>query len=114
MYSLFISNAMAQDTAAAAQPNAFFNMIPLVLVFIIFYVFVLLPQKKRTQQEMAYNKALEKGAEVYTKSGILGKIYGLTDKVVTLELEGGVKMKVLRSQIGGSSKQILEPKPEKK
>lgn len=114
MYGLLISNAIAQDAAPVAQPNPLFNMIPLVLVFIIFYVFVLLPQKKRTQQEQSYIKSLEKGEEVFTKSGILGKIAGLTDKIVTLELEGGVKMKVLRSQIGGSAKNLFETKPEKK
>lgn len=108
-----IATAFAQE-AAPAQPNPIMNMIPLVLVFIIFYVFVILPQKKRTQQEQTYIKSLQKGEEVFTKAGILGTISGLTDKIVTLELEGGVKMKVLRSQIGGSAKQLFEPAQDKK
>ena len=52
--------------------------------------------------------ALTKGDEVYTKSGILGKIYGLTEKVVTLEVSDNTKLKVVRSQIAGKSDTILK------
>ena len=114
MYGLLIANTWAQEVPPAQQ-HPIMNMVPLILVFIIFYVFVLLPSKKRGQQAEKYINSLQKGEEVYTKAGILGRIAGLTDKVVTLELEGGVRMKVLRSQIGGPSKQILfEPKKDTK
>ena len=45
--------------------------------------------------------ALSKGDEVYTKSGVLGTIVGLSDKVIILEISDGVKIKILRGQIGG-------------
>ena len=52
MYGLFFSNAMAQDTAAAAaQPNPIMSMLPLVLVFIIFYFLMSRPQQKKAQKD---------------------------------------------------------------
>ena len=102
-----IATAFAQD--AAAQPNPIMNLVPIALVIIIMYIFVFLPQKKRNQEVQSFLKSLEKGHEVYTNSGILGKVTGLTDKVVTLEIEGGNKIKVIRTSIAGSSKALFEP-----
>ena len=56
---------------------------------------------KRADEEREYLANLQKGTEVYTKSGIIGTITAMTDKVVTLEVESGTKLKVLRSQVGG-------------
>lgn len=111
MYSLLFSNAYAQ--AAPAQQNPIMSMLPLILVFVIFYFLMLRPQKKKMEQEKLYISGLQKGEEVYTKSGIIGKIYGITEKVVTLELEDGVKFKILKSHIGGSAKDIFATKPTK-
>ncbi len=108
MMFLLISNAFAQ--AAPAQQNPLMSMIPFVLVFVVMYFFMIRPQKKKMQEEQSFLSTLQHGAEVFTKSGILGKISGITEKVVTLELEGGTKMKVLKTHIGGSAKAVLETK----
>ena len=105
MLGLLIANAHAQ--AAAPTQNPLMSMLPLVAVFMVFYFLMIRPQKKKIDQVKKYNDALEKGEEIYTKAGIIGKIYGLTDKVITLELDGGLKMKILRSHIGGSTKELF-------
>jgi preprotein translocase subunit YajC len=111
MYGLFFSSAMAQDTAAAAaQPNPIMSMLPLVLVFIIFYFLMIRPQQKKAQKDREYISSIEKGVEVYTKAGIIGTITSLTDKVVTLEIEGGGKIKLLRSHIGGALSDVVGTK----
>ncbi len=112
MFSLLISNAYAEGAAAAApaQQNPIMSMIPLVLVFMVFYFLMLRPQKKKMEEERKYISALQKGEEVYTKSGIIGTVYGITDKVITLEVEEGHKLKVLKSHVAGSTKDIFEPK----
>ncbi|MBY0515856.1 MAG: preprotein translocase subunit YajC [Bacteriovoracaceae bacterium] len=106
MMNLFISNAYAQAAGAQAQ-NPLMSMVPFVLVFVVMYFFMIRPQKKKMQEEQNFLSKLAHGEEVFTKSGILGKISGITEKVVTLELEGGTKMKVLKTHIGGSSKAVL-------
>lgn len=110
MFDLLIASAHAQTGAAPAQP-AWVSFVPFVLIFLVMYFLMIRPQKKRMEEEQSFISKLSHGDEVYTKSGILGKVTGIADKVVTLELEGGTRMKVLKSHIGGSAAAIFsEPK----
>jgi preprotein translocase subunit YajC len=108
MFDFLISSAYAQTAAQPAQP-AWVSFAPFVLIFLVMYFLMIRPQKKRMEEEQAFINKLTHGDEVYTKSGILGKITGIADKVVTLELEGGGRMKVLKSHIGGSASAIFAP-----
>ncbi len=109
-----INSAVAQEAGAAAQAQSpLMSMVPLVLVFLVFYFLMLRPQKKKLEQEQEYLKALKVGDEVYTKAGILGKVQAVAPKVVTIEVENGGRLKILKSHIGGSAKEILENKAEK-
>ena len=101
------SVAHAQTAQGGAQANPFQSFLPLIIIFAIFYFLMIRPQKKRLDEEQKVLAALQKGDEVYTKSGVLGTITGLTEKVVTLEVSEGVKMKFLRSYIGGSTQKIF-------
>ncbi|MBP9674476.1 MAG: preprotein translocase subunit YajC [Bacteriovoracaceae bacterium] len=101
--------AFAQETAQVApKPNALMQFLPLLVIGVIFYFLMIRPQKKRFEKEKSYLSSLQKGDEVYTKSGMIGTIVGLNDQVATLEISEGVKMKILRNQIGGSAKSITE------
>ena len=98
--NFLFANAYAQDAAAgaAAQPNAMAQFAPFVIIFIIFYFLMIRPQKKKLQEEQTMLNSLAKGDEIFTKSGIIGKIHGLTEKIMTIEVEDGMKVKMLRSQ----------------
>lgn len=110
MFDFLISSAHAQAATPSAQ-SPFVSFIPFVLIFLVMYFLMIRPQKKRMQEEQSFLSKLTHGDEVYTKSGILGKVTGIADKVVTLELEGGTRMKVLKSHIGGPSAPLFaEPK----
>lgn len=102
------SAASATANAAANSPSPFASLVPFLLIFLIFYFLMIRPQKKKAQQEEAMLAALGKGDEVYTRSGIIGTISGLNDKIVTLEIADGVKIKVLRGQIGGRANKLFE------
>lgn len=104
------SNVFAQEAAAAPATNPFMQFLPLVLVFVIFYFLMIRPQKKKFEQEQALLEKLAKGDEVYTKSGIIGTIHGLTDTVVTLDVGNGTQVKFLKSQIAGLFKSLNEAK----
>ena len=105
---MFSSTAFAQTAAAAPAQSPLMQFLPLVVVFIIFYFLMIRPQKKKYDQEQALLKELAKGDEVYTKSGLIGTIYGMTDTVVTLEVAEGVRFKILKGQIAGLYKTLTE------
>ena len=107
MFDFIISTAQAQDAAGAPAQSPFVSFIPFVLIFVVMYFLMIRPQKKRMQEEQNFLNKLSHGDEVYTKSGILGKVTAIAEKAVTLEIEGGAKMKVLKSHIGGSAASIF-------
>lgn len=109
LIDLLIPTAHAQEAAQGA-PNPMIQFAPLLIVFGIFYFLMIRPQKKRMEEEKKMIDQLSKGDEVYTKSGIIGTISGLTEKIITLEVSEGVKMKVLRSQVGGPAQTLFEKK----
>lgn len=99
--------AYAQAAQGGAQQSPIASLLPIVLIFGIFYFLIIRPNKKRMDEEAKANAALAKGDEIYMKSGVLGTITGLTDKVVTIEVAEGVKLKFLRSQIGGKADKVF-------
>jgi len=118
MLDLFIpfASALADEATTAAAPaaqNPLTGFLPFIVIFFIFYFLMIRPQKKKFQEEQSMLKALTKGDEVYTKSGLLGIISGMTDRVVTLEVSDGVKIKVLREQVGGKAAKLFEEKNTK-
>jgi preprotein translocase subunit YajC len=99
--------AMAAPPAGSgAQPNALSSMLmPMLVVFAIFYFVALRPQRKRDVAHRKFLSELKKGDEVVTQSGLYGRIAGLTDNVVTLEVAQNIKIRVSKSTIAG-----LQPK----
>lgn len=99
---LLISNAWAQEGAAAPQGGSPFSTLILIGgMFAIFYFFLILPQKKNEKKRQEMINQLEKGDEVITQSGIFGKVTGIAEKVITLEISPNVRVKVARQTIAG-------------
>ena len=116
MMNLFFATAFADEVAAPAataaaqqQPSALMQFLPFILIFVIFYFLMIRPQKKKYEAEQKMNNALQKGDEIYTKSGLIGKISGLTDQVATIELnDNGNTVKILRGSIAGKTETIFK------
>jgi preprotein translocase subunit YajC len=89
----------AAPAAAAPGPSMAGMMMPFLLMFGVIWLMILRPQQKRMRDQQDTLKALQKGDEVLTASGILGTITGITEKVVTLEIADNVRVKMLKSQI---------------
>ncbi|MFO7761717.1 MAG: preprotein translocase subunit YajC [Thermodesulfobacteriota bacterium] len=87
----------AGEGAPAGNPLAGF--IPLILIFAVFYFLLIRPQQKKAKQHQEFLKSLQKGDEVVTGGGMYGKITGLTDTFVTLEIADNVRVKVARQYI---------------
>lgn len=91
--------AHAADGAAQGGLAPF---IPFVLIIVIFYFLLIRPQQKKAKEHQTFLANLQKGNAVVTSGGLHGKITGLTDTAVTLEIADNVRVKVARSHILGS------------
>jgi preprotein translocase subunit YajC len=93
-----ISTAYAQ-AAGAAPGNVWLQMLPLVLIFVVFYFLLIRPQTKKAKEHREMVAKLANGDEVVTAGGILGRIVDLSETFVTLEVANGVQIKVQRFQV---------------
>jgi preprotein translocase subunit YajC len=91
--------ATAAAPAAAGQPSTLGMLLPFVLMFGVFYFLMIRPQQKKMKDHESLVTSLQKGEEVITNSGIFGKIHGIADKFITLEVDNNVRIKVLKNQI---------------
>ena len=87
---LFISNAHAEGAAAASAGGGFLEFLPLVALLAVFYFLILRPQQKRTKEHKTMMDALQKGDEVVTAGGALGRVEKVGDEYVAVELATGI------------------------
>lgn len=97
--SLFIANAHAQAAGGSPQGGEMFQIFFLVGLFVLFYFIAIRPQRKRQKEHAEMVAALNKGDEVVTTSGILGKIASLDDNYIVLNVSDKVEMKFQRVHI---------------
>ncbi len=93
-----IPSAYAQ-AAGGAQPSAITSLLPLVLIFVVFYFLLIRPQTKRAKEHKAMVAALGAGDEVVTSGGMLGRITEVGDQFLTVEVAEGVRVKVQRHTV---------------
>ncbi len=94
-----ISDAMADGAAAAPQGDPLMQLLPLVLLFIVFYFLLIRPQQKKVKEHKKLVESLKKGDEVVTYGGVAGKIRDLGDVFVDVEIADNVVVKVERQNI---------------
>lgn len=89
------------QAAAAPGGSALMQFAPLILIFGVFYLLVIRPQQKKSKQHQELLTQLKAGDSVLTQGGMIGKITGIKDNEFTLEVQQGVRIKVVRSHITG-------------
>jgi preprotein translocase subunit YajC len=99
-----ISAAYAQ-AAPATDAGGMMGFLPIVLMFVLLYFMLIRPQMKRAKDHKAMIEALEKGAEVVTAGGIVGRITKLSDAYVTIEIAPNTEIVVQKQAV-----QTLLPK----
>ncbi|MGI6340167.1 MAG: preprotein translocase subunit YajC [Bacteroidales bacterium] len=86
---------MAQPAGGSSgQGNAMVTFLPLLLVFVVFYFFMIRPQMRKQKEMSNYRNSLKKGDKVVTTGGIYGRINEVKDTYVMLEVGGDVKLRV--------------------
>ena len=98
LLDILVSPAAAQ-AAGAAQPNPLMSLLPLIILFVVFWFLLLRPQMKRAKEHRELLSKLQKGDEVITSGGMAGRIEDLSDSFVTVEVADKVSVKVQRGAI---------------
>ncbi|MCI5080607.1 MAG: preprotein translocase subunit YajC [Saprospiraceae bacterium] len=83
-------------------------------MFVVFYFFLIRPQSKRQKEQKNFSESLDKGQEVVTASGIIGKITKMEDEIVTLEVGTKVYIRVTRNAISKEMTDALFGSSDKK
>ena len=98
-----IGVAYAQGGAAPAAGSGLAGFLPLILIFVVFYFLLIRPQQRKAKEHQEFLNNLKKGDNVVTSGGIHGKITGMTDTIVTLEIADDVRIKVNRPSVLASA-----------
>ena len=93
-----VAPAYAQG-AAASGSDLMTSLLPMIAIFVVFYFLLIRPQQKKAKEHKALLEALQKGDEVVTAGGIVGKVARLTDQYVAIEVAPGVEMSVQRAAV---------------
>jgi preprotein translocase subunit YajC len=78
----------------ASGQNPLMSFIPLLLIIVVFYFFMIRPQMKRQKDLKNFRESLKKGDKVITTGGIYGRIVEMQDSIVFVEIDTNVKIKV--------------------
>jgi preprotein translocase subunit YajC len=100
---VIISSAFAQ--AAPSGDPGYIGLLPIVLMFVLLYFLMIRPQMKRAKEQKAMIEALQKGDEVITAGGVLGRITRLSDAYISLEIAPNTEISVQKAAV-----QVLLPK----
>ena len=96
----FINNAWAQE--APSQGGGIMGLLPLLIIFVVFYFFLIRPQMKQAKEHRQMVEALSKGDEVVTNGGLLGKINKVGDNFIVLEVAKDVEVKVQKHSVSAT------------
>ena len=101
----------APGGSAASGGGDWGFILTMVIIFVIFYFLLIRPQQKKQKELQAMLNNLAYGDLIMTTGGIHGKVTGLADAVVTLEIADKVRIKVARSAIGAVLQKSGSPAP---
>lgn len=106
---MLISNAFAQQAAAASGQDTLMGLLPMILMFVVLYFLMIRPNLKKAKDHKAMVDALQKGDEVITQGGITGRVVKVDENYIRLEVaetkDGPIELTVQKPAVG-----ILLPK----
>lgn len=100
---MLISSAWAQGTGGGGMDML--GLLPIILMFVVLYFLMIRPQMKRAKEHKAMIEALQKGDEVVTSGGVVGRVAKLNETYVSLQVADNVEIMVQRPAV-----QVVLPK----
>ncbi len=99
--NLFISPAYAQAAAPSSGGFDFMSLLPLLLIFVVFYLFLIRPQQKKAQEHKNVLAALKRGDRIVTNGGLIGVVTKVVnDQELQVEIAEGVRVRIARAMVG--------------
>ena len=83
----------------ATQGNAFMQFLPLILIVIVFWFFMIRPQMKRQKELKKYRDELKKGDKVITAGGIYGVVKEIKETTLLIEVDGNVTLRIDKNMV---------------
>ena len=108
---MIINFAYAQTATSGGGQGLLVQLLPLILIFVVFYFLLIRPQQKRVKQHKEMVSALKVGSSVVTSGGILAKVVKLNDELyITVNIANNVDVKIKRDTIVESLENSIEKK----
>ncbi|GAB4312446.1 MAG: preprotein translocase subunit YajC [Bacteroidales bacterium] len=85
--------------AEGQEGGGLMSFLPLILIILVFYLFFIRPQMKKTKEQKKYRESLKKGDKIVTIGGIHGKIVEVRETTFIIEVEGGNRLKIEKSAV---------------
>lgn len=96
----------ADPSAPAQKSDGLFgggmnSILIMILMFVVFYFLLIRPQQKKAKEHQKMIESIGKGVEIVTNGGLVGRVTGVADKTLTVEISEKVRVRVLRTQVAG-------------
>lgn len=108
----FVSTAYAMGAGGQAQGgqgNPILSILPLIIMFAVFYFLIILPQQKKAKKHKEMINSVKKGDNVLTVGGMYGKVVGVAEKAITIDIGDGVKVRINKNYIHAVTGPDFEP-----
>ena len=90
-----------QTAGGAAQPNMLVSLLPFVVIFVIFYLLIILPARKKQKQHQNLISSLKGGERVLTAGGIYGTVNSVLDDRFEIQVDANTRIQVAKGSISG-------------
>ena len=94
-----ISLALAQSTQTSGGQGLLIQLLPLILIFVVFYFLLIRPQQKKAKQHQILLESIKRGDQILTSGGIVGKVIKADKDELTVEISDKVNVKIFRSTV---------------
>jgi preprotein translocase subunit YajC len=97
---------MLQAAPAAGGMGTFTGILPIILIFVVFYFFMIRPQAKRQKEIKKQREAMKAGDSVVTSGGIYGKVKDIKDTTVIVEIADNVRIKIDKNSVFATAEDL--------
>ncbi len=93
----------APATLASGEGNPLLSMLPIILVIVLMYVLIIMPQKRRQKKHKMFLDEIKPGAKVLTSGGMIGTVMTVFEKTVEVEIAPGIVVTLVKPAILSSA-----------